>query len=207
MLPKASFYLLRHGESEANVAGVAAGGGSDSALTPRGQQQAETLATVIDRLAVRPSRIYASPMQRALNTAKIVNEKLGLPITIVDTLYEHHVGDWEGKPWGEIGPKLKAGEKPPGGESNEQYTARVRDALYPVLSETHETPPLIVAHGGTFYSLARLYDWEITDIRNCHLHRFEPHDAAHPFPFQVFEYTADENGLIEQRSVFCPLGR
>ena len=37
------FYFVRHGESEANKAGVWAGGGTNSPLTDLGKKQAEDL--------------------------------------------------------------------------------------------------------------------------------------------------------------------
>jgi len=205
MIPVKSFYLIRHGESEANLAGITAGGGVDSPLTKRGEEQARQLADFIHYLNIKPSCIFASPMKRAHKTAEIINRNLKLDISVVDNLYEHHVGDWEGRPWAEIGPKFRAGELPPNGESYETYAYRVRDALSPILSSEYATPPLIVAHGGTFYSLGHLFGWKISDIKNCHLHRFIPHTSEAAFPFQVFEYNISEENLVEAQSGFCAL--
>lgn len=205
MIPLTSFYLIRHGESEANLAGKAAGGGVDSVLTPKGESQAYDLAEVIDQLAIKPSVIFSSPMKRAKRTAEIINEHLGLPLTILDNLEEHHVGAWEGQPWSVIGPKMKAGVAPPNGESYEQYAERVSKTLSPVLNAEYETPPMIVAHGGTFHSIGLMYQWKITETRNCHLHRFDPYPDHAPFPFQVWEYNVAGIDLREYRSVYCPL--
>ena len=63
MLPAKAFYLIRHGESEANKAQIAAGGGIDSPLTEKGQQQAKDLAPLIASLEVQPT-VIRSAMQR-----------------------------------------------------------------------------------------------------------------------------------------------
>ncbi len=207
MLPPTPFYLLRHGESEANLSGKAAGGGVDSPLTPRGEDQARALAEVVHDLKIKPSIIFSSSMQRARRTAELVNETLGLSHTVLERLEEHHVGDWEGQPWSEIGPKMKADINPPNGESYVQYAERVKTTLNPALSRTYETPPLIVAHGGTFYAIGRLYGWKITETQNCHLHRFDPYPDHAEFPWQVFEYNIRDFGLYERRSSYCPLSR
>lgn len=205
MIPQTSFYLLRHGESEANLAGKAAGGGVDSPLTSKGEEQARELAEFIEQLAVRPSIIFSSPMQRARRTAEIVNTHLNLPLQIIDNLEEHRIGTWEGQKWSEIGPRMKAGEIPPDGENYEQYAERVKRVLEPVLSQTFKTPPIIVAHGGTFGSIGRLYNWKITEVKNCHLHRFDPYPEHTSFPFQVWEYNVAGIDLRECRSSYCPL--
>ena len=207
MIPATAFYLLRHGESEANLAGVAAGGGVDSLLTSKGEEQALDLANVIDRLAIKPSAIFSSPMKRAYRTAEIVNRHLHLPIKIIEGLEEHRVGEWEGQPWSKIGPRFKAGEIPPGGETYEEYTSRVQRVLEPVLTQSYKTPPLIVAHGGTFQSIGRIYNWKITDVKNCHLHKFDPYADHQAFPWQVWEYNVGGIELRECRSGYCPLSK
>lgn len=205
MIPQTSFYLIRHGESEANLAGKAAGGGVDSSLTQTGIEQARALGDVIENLVIKPSQIFVSPMKRARHTAEIINTYLKLPVTIVENLEEHHVGEWEGQPWSMIGPRMKTGEAPPGGETYQQYADRVSKALTPVLSETYETPPMIVAHGGTFHSIGRMYNWKITETKNCHLHRFTPYPEHKKFPFQVWEYNVSGIDLRECRSPYCAL--
>ena len=205
MIPATEFYLLRHGESEANLAGVAAGGGVDSPLTVKGELQARSLADLIDQLAIKPSIIFSSPMKRARKTAEIINTKLGLDLRIAEGMEEHHVGEWEGKPWRDIGPRMKAGEIPPGGENYDQYAARVLKNITPILNRSYDAPPMIVAHGGTFRSLGHLYGWKISDTQNCHLHRFIPYPENSAFPWQVFEYNVYGDDLSEARSAYCPL--
>jgi len=76
--------LLRHGQSEFNVVFNATRrdpGIPDPALTQVGRDQA--LAAARSLAAERISRIIVSPYTRALQTAAIVSEALGLPIHVV----------------------------------------------------------------------------------------------------------------------------
>ena len=58
MIPAIPFYLLRHGESEANIKNLAAGGGVDSPLSQLGKQQADTLAPYMLKLQIRPQKFF-----------------------------------------------------------------------------------------------------------------------------------------------------
>ena len=69
-------YFLRHGIAEDFA-------GSDFAreLTARGRRRVQTSARVMQELGIAPTRIYSSPRLRARQTADIVAEALGLPVT------------------------------------------------------------------------------------------------------------------------------
>jgi bisphosphoglycerate-dependent phosphoglycerate mutase len=56
-------YLVRHGESEANVLGVFSNRGFKHPLTAHGREQAVGLAGLLAGKGI--SRIYTSPLQRA----------------------------------------------------------------------------------------------------------------------------------------------
>ena len=75
--------LLRHGQSEFNVVFSATKrdpGITDPALTAAGRAQ---IAAAADRLAGQGvRRIVASPYTRALQTAAIASERLGVPVLI-----------------------------------------------------------------------------------------------------------------------------
>ena len=99
LLPQKPFYLVRHGETEANAARIAAGGYLDTPLTQNGILQAKTLADKIKALDIKPSAIYHSSLSRARDTATHINKHLGLSMTEVPDLIEHIFGDWENKDW------------------------------------------------------------------------------------------------------------
>lgn len=86
--------LVRHGETEHNVAGIAQGW-NDSALSARGQRQVQKLA---QRLASSGAdAIYSSPLGRAMSTAEAIAATTGLHINVVDELREMSYGEWENR--------------------------------------------------------------------------------------------------------------
>lgn len=87
-------FLVRHGETVHNVAGIAQGW-NDSELSDAGRRQ---VAQVAERIAREtPDAIYSSSLQRALTTAQAIAEATGLPVQELDDLREMSYGRWEGK--------------------------------------------------------------------------------------------------------------
>lgn len=204
MLPAKPFYLLRHGESEANAAQIAAGGGLDSPLNDVGIEQAESLASVVDMLEIKPDVIHHSTMQRAKVTAQIVNKALSLPFIEQHELREHELGDWESKPWDQVLPQLERHVPPPNGETRQQFAQRIQSIFTDILDET-EGMPMMVCHGGVFHALGTLYEYGMSRIQNCHLHLFEPsHDAAYSdFPWRVWHFDIEDERLVKKQAAFC----
>ena len=85
MIPVRPFYMLRHGQSEANVANVIAGRGVDSPLTAQGRAEAETVRSTLSQLDIPPQVIVHSSLSRARDTAHILNKSLGLPTCLLYT--------------------------------------------------------------------------------------------------------------------------
>jgi probable phosphoglycerate mutase len=141
------FYYLRHGETEANVAGTIAGS-LDVELTVLGREQARRAASA---LADKPiSAIYASSLRRARDTAQPIAEALQLPVTILAEIAERNWGDLEGMPRH----TMVNGAKPAGAESAEIFLQRVLSGF----SRIDAAVPLIVAHSGVFRVLCRTLD-------------------------------------------------
>ncbi len=88
---KLTLYLLRHGESKANVDRIFAARKIDPPLTERGIKQAMMQAEALKEMEF--STIYSSPLLRAQHTARIINNYHKLDIKTVDYLYEVDVGD------------------------------------------------------------------------------------------------------------------
>lgn len=183
-LPLKSFYLIRHGRSQANADGLAAGGGLDTPLTDEGRAQAAATATLVGDLDPRPGAVVHSPLSRARDTAAALSAPLGLEMHADPELREHMMGAWEGRPWAEYRPDWQAGVTPPGGETQAALAARVQAAVRDALARFEV--PMLVAHGGTFRAVGALYGVEICCIPNARLHLFEP--AAGPFPWRVWAY-------------------
>jgi probable phosphoglycerate mutase len=189
ILPPKAFYIVRHGESEANVRKVAAGGGLDSPLTENGITQAKTLASSIHHLPVRPSRIYHSPQIRAKHTAGYINNSLQLEMTEIEHLKEHLFGDWENVVWEELRPLAEKGINPPNGETYVDFAKRVQNVIHHIFEQQHDAPPMMVAHGGVIRSIWRLYGAPIDHIPNCALYHFipAPHKSSMPWDVHFYE--------------------
>lgn len=192
ILPPKEFYIVRHGESEANVRMVAAGGGLDSPLTENGINQAQTLASVIHHLPEKPSRIYHSPQIRAKHTAGYINNALQLEMTEIHDLKEHMFGDWENVTWEDIRHLAESGASPPNGESYIDFASRVQEVIHHIFKNEHDAPPMMVAHGGVIRSIWRLYGAPINHIPNCALYHFIPAQNKSPMPWDVHFYEACE---------------
>lgn len=88
---KLILYLLRHGESKANVDRIFAARKIDPPLTDRGIRQAIMQSEKLKEIEF--SSIYASPFIRAQHTANIINTYHKLNIQTIDYLHEVDVGD------------------------------------------------------------------------------------------------------------------
>ncbi len=206
MLPEKSFYIIRHGQTEHNIANIAAGGETDSALTDLGRQQPQDLAPYLKHLQIKPSKIFHSSMQRARHTAQYLNHYLDLEMEEIHDLREQEIGDWAGRPWEEIYPKFRENTIPPNGETSDQFAARVQRAISYCLEQSEgQGPPLLVCHGGLFFGLGLMYDIydSITHIENCQLHYFEPHMQVPFFPWKVSQYVVNGDNLDDNSTSFC----
>jgi broad specificity phosphatase PhoE len=142
--------LVRHGETEHNVAGIVQGW-SDSELSERGRRQVVRLA---ERLKTfEADVIFSSPLQRAMTTAQHIAGTTGLEVRTLDGLREMNYGRWEGQSFLDI---RKTDESIyrrwiadssfacPEGESHDDVLARIRGALD---SLNGAKRPIVVAHG------------------------------------------------------------
>ncbi len=202
MLPSRPFYLIRHGQSEANAARITAGGQLDSPLTPKGRAQAEYLRKFLDQMEVTPDIIYHSTMIRARDTAALLNETLKLKMVERHDLREHDLGVWEGEPWVDIEPLLDRGDIPAGGESVAQFSQRIQLTLTEILQNGHKMP-VVVAHGGLFHAMGFLYEYAMAEVQNCHLHMFEPYPTYDTFPWRVWQFDVTGGKLLKSPAPFC----
>ena len=172
------FCFLRHGETEYNAQGRIAGS-YETALTERGHAQARTAAEVLTRTTV--TDIFASPMSRALDTARYVAVSLGLPIRVIEDIAERDWGSLEGQPRSARQP----GVTPPDAETLDEFTQRVLRGL----GEIRGDLPLIVAHSGVFRVLCRTLniveqDRAVTNALPLHFERI-----VHGWRMTPFEST------------------
>jgi 2,3-bisphosphoglycerate-dependent phosphoglycerate mutase len=181
-----AFWLVRHGESTWNTAGLAQGHNDQAELTSRGQRQA---AEAAERFRDRPVRaIYASDLRRALQTATAFGRVVGLPVITDTRLRERSLGVLEGSAAAAIGPEvtglgdgrvLDPDARPAGGESVRDLYRRAAEFcddltagdlaagdLAPGDLASDEGDVLIVAHGGTVRVLeAYLHGTDVEQMR------------------------------------------
>ena len=92
--------FLRHGQAENNTKKILAGRSPGVNLTEIGIQQAEQAGKMLKTLNI--STIYSSPIDRALQTAKIVAQHCDLEPLIDDRLIELDMGKFTMMPYDEI---------------------------------------------------------------------------------------------------------
>ncbi len=175
--------MIRHGESTANLDQVVSGS-VDVALTDRGIEQAHEAAKIVAALDVKPSVIIHSHLQRARETARILNQNIGASLFEDPLIAEQFYGDWEGRPWSESRQSIRDGIDPPNGESHAAFHDRVKTAITKFVN-SHNGPVMIVCHGGVFRAFGALYGEKIHGITNCSLHQFEPFENNKSFPWNI----------------------
>ncbi len=201
MLPAKHFYMIRHGQTEANAARVMAGS-TDSPLTDMGRQQAESVHKVLDSLHIKPQTIVHSHLSRARDTAHILNEVLDTHIYEDADLAEMHVGEFEGATYEDCGPIFEQGHDPTGGETHDEFSFRIRRGLSNAL-EKHDHSILVVCHGGVLAALGKLYNIRPRYLfENCHLYEFEPDMVKEKFPWQVWQYDDEEEIIRKTAALF-----
>jgi 2,3-bisphosphoglycerate-dependent phosphoglycerate mutase len=163
-------WLVRHGESTWNVAGLAQGHCDKARLTRRGVRQAWG---VVGKLGDRPiGALFASDLHRAMATAAPLASVLGLSIASDARLRERCLGDLEGAATTALTPEVSGisenrvvdpDARPAGGESLRDFYLRVAgfvgdlaEQRLPGLSVMPASAGeiVIVAHGGTLRMLS-----------------------------------------------------
>ena len=149
-------FLIRHGEtvltSEDRFAGA-----TDVQLSDQGREQARLLA---ERLrAEQIAAVYASPLGRTVETARIIAQPHGLEVVRRDGLREISHGHWEQMTRREVDQKYPeeaaAWEEDPytfapaGGESGLAVTARALPVLLEIVRSHREDRVAVVSHKAT----------------------------------------------------------
>jgi broad specificity phosphatase PhoE len=159
--------LVRHGESEGNLAGRLQGH-MDSPLSPLGRSQAYRVGNWLKAQGIRWACAYASPLARARDTAAIIAERTGFPEAVLDDdLREINAGGLEGMNRDEMIRKYpKFIERSVtdlgdfsefGGEGYDDVQARVGRVLNKLKARHRAAADtvLVVAHGGMNFQLVK----------------------------------------------------
>ena len=143
-----TLYFVRHGVTEPNFKGLRCGGDSDMPLMDIGCDQAYLLAKQIQRMDLGIEVIFAGSLIRTRQTASIISGVLGtVPVVIEPLINERNLGEWNNQTIEATEPLINARVTPPGGESEEAFSARVARAL-DNLRIWYDKRPLIVSSKG-----------------------------------------------------------
>ncbi|MFP1739157.1 2,3-diphosphoglycerate-dependent phosphoglycerate mutase GpmB [Lonsdalea quercina] len=180
-------YLVRHGETEWNVARRIQGQ-SDSKLTSAGEQQAHRVAERVKHLGI--THIIASDLGRTRRTAEIISEGCGgCPILLEPNLRELNMGVLEERLIDSLNSKEEGWRKQivdgtqngriPEGESLSELAERTHKVLEFCLALPPGSRPLLVSHGialgcllGTLLGLPAWAERRLR-LRNCSLSRID----------------------------------
>lgn len=92
--------FMRHGQADNNVSRTLVGRHIESHLTSQGRQQVADAAKQLKTIPI--DKVYASPVIRAMETAQIVCETLGMDYEVDERLYEIELGKLVGMNYEEV---------------------------------------------------------------------------------------------------------
>ena len=148
-------YIIRHGETDLNKQGIVQGRGINSDLNDTGRAQASAFYKMYKDVPFE--KVYTSKLKRTHQTVKGFIDA-GIPWEELSGLDELAWGEWEGKPndanaiaaFKDIMDKWQSGNydaKFDGGESPNEVSARLMEAINFIKSNTEEKLVLICMHG------------------------------------------------------------
>jgi broad specificity phosphatase PhoE len=147
-----TYYVLRHGEAEQNVQGIVYGKEDDNyALTDAGKEQVKASVEKLSGI----TKIYASPIRRARESAEVAADVLGIPRAsiVYDTrLREFDFGVFTGKTLAEFAAYRNENihvlsDAYPEGESYLDAKRRFGKWLYEIDTKLSNEKVLIATHG------------------------------------------------------------
>lgn len=165
--------LARHGQSEWNAVGRWQGQ-ADPPLTDLGRLQAREAARAVGAV----DAVWASDLQRAVETATIIADEVGVgPVVVDPDLRERDAGEFSGLTRAEIDERfpghLDAGLRPPSWEPDDLLLARAVGALERIAAAVPGGDVLVVTHGGLVYTLEEHLGADFERLANTQARWFE----------------------------------
>ncbi|KNF07442.1 phosphoglycerate mutase Gpm [Gottschalkia purinilytica] len=153
-------YLVRHGQSEWNILNKVQGQ-EDTKLTEQGIAQAKKVANRLSKEDI--DLIYCSDLKRAHDTAKIIGDKINLPVNSLKDFREINFGIWQGLTLDEVKEKYKEQNiiwrtephnfKLDRAEKLIDVQERMMNKVNDILKNNPDKNVLIVSHGTAIKSL------------------------------------------------------
>ncbi|MFT4091366.1 MAG: histidine phosphatase family protein [Asticcacaulis sp.] len=180
------FFVLRHGQTDWN-AQLRLQGSTDIPLNNTGRIQARTAAGFLKTQPI--TRIIASPLSRAFETASIVAETLNLPVDIDPRIIERSFGVFEGLTLEEVvshRAEMAAHMRPEADLDGKHYPSdaepltEVIDRVSEAVNEHRATGDtcLFVSHGIPFRAIARVFLGEMYSSPNASPVRYDQTDQT-----------------------------
>ncbi|WP_433197280.1 histidine phosphatase family protein [Nocardia sp. CA-107356] len=158
--------LVRHGETEGNVAKILDTRVPGLPLTERGAAQAKTFGSSLMR---PPKALFCSAALRARQTAGYIEAATGVPVEVLDNVHEVQVGELEGLHSEEAHARFQRlyrawhegdlAERVSGGESGYDVLARflpiIEDLRTKYLTDGSDGDILLVSHGAAMRLVSR----------------------------------------------------
>jgi broad specificity phosphatase PhoE len=181
-------WLVRHGETE-GLSSIRLYGRTDIPLSDAGREMMRRAARALDSTPIR--RVFSSRLSRSRESAEIVARVVGAEVHAVAEFDEVDFGEWEGLTVEEARrsrPDLRrrwedadAAFRYPGGESIEDFHARVAAGLRRILAEHPDGDLALVLHKGVikavlmtlmgiaFHPVSRMFEVDLGSISRVRL--------------------------------------
>ena len=157
-------YFVRHGETVLTPTRKFSGTGAlDPELMQEGLDQADLVAEEAVKLGAEI--LIASPLQRTRQTAEAISRTTGLEIIFDEAWFELSFGSWDGKSIEEVKAEdpdayqawlNSTSYAPGGGESYDQASVRIEEALEKLVAEYPGKKIIIVTHNGVIKTAIKL---------------------------------------------------
>lgn len=143
-------FLVRHGETEENLAGILMGH-HHGVLTEKGKTQAKETANALKNHKF--AHIYSSDLDRCVDTAELIKEfHPDTPLTFTKELRERNLGIFQGRKNNTVDWDALPGEgddkKPENGESISELKVRALDFIRELYDKHPNENILLVSHNG-----------------------------------------------------------
>lgn len=149
-------YLIRHGECKGNIENRLSGI-TDFEITQRGKEQTYLLASKMKEFKI--SKIYSSPLSRAVDTARIIMKENQInKLNIDNELQEINYEVCDGMSWDDIDNEYPMVRKEwkkiyhypvniPGQESFNELQKRIKNAIIKITNDNLGENIAIISHG------------------------------------------------------------
>jgi probable phosphomutase (TIGR03848 family) len=192
--PSTTLLLARHAVT-AETGSMLSGRKPGIDLSDKGREQAEALA---ERLAVVPiAAVYASPIERTMQTAAPVAARHGLTVRTLPGVIEADYGEWTGGKLGELAKedlwrtvqRAPSRARFPAGESLAEMQVRMVAALETVVAEHPGETVVVVSHADPIKSA-------IAHYTGAHLDHFQ-RIVVSPASVTVFQLSAHGAAMLK----------